>query len=107
LRRGSVRRDHLASVLLPMKWEQLRSGHWAIEHFLTYFMAALIVYVGWRRPNAGDDGDSEELSQRLKSTLAKGRSTPATAGFLATGVWPPRAGQFCTAATIIAHGVER
>jgi VanZ family protein len=41
-----------ASVFLPTKWEQLRSGHWAIEHFVTYFAAALIVYVGWCRPLA-------------------------------------------------------
>lgn len=38
------------SVLLPARWEQLRSGHWAIEHFVTYFIATLMVYLGWGRP---------------------------------------------------------
>ena len=32
-----------ASVMLPAKWEQLRAGHWALEHFLAYFAAASIV----------------------------------------------------------------
>jgi VanZ family protein len=41
-----------ASVFLPTKWEQLRSGHWAIEHFIAYFAAALIFYAGWGRPLA-------------------------------------------------------
>jgi VanZ family protein len=39
-----------ASVMLPTKWEQLRSGHWALEHFLAYFAAASIVCLGWYRP---------------------------------------------------------
>jgi len=39
-----------ASVMLPPKWEQLRTGHWALEHFLAYFAAALLVCLGWRRP---------------------------------------------------------
>jgi len=39
-----------ASVFLPAKWEQLRTGHWAIEHFLAYFVATWIVWLGWRRP---------------------------------------------------------
>jgi VanZ family protein len=39
-----------ASVMLPTKWEQLRTGHWALEHFVAYFAAALIVCLGWRRP---------------------------------------------------------
>ena len=39
-----------ASVMLPTKWEQLRTGHWALEHFLAYFAAASIVCLGWFRP---------------------------------------------------------
>jgi VanZ family protein len=39
-----------ASVMLPAKWEQLRPGHWALEHFLAYFAAASIVCFGWHRP---------------------------------------------------------
>jgi VanZ family protein len=39
-----------ASVMLPTKWEQLRTGHWALEHFLAYFAAALILCLSWRRP---------------------------------------------------------
>jgi VanZ family protein len=39
-----------ASVMLPAKWEQLRTGHWALEHFLAYFATAVIVCLGWRRP---------------------------------------------------------
>lgn len=39
-----------ASVMLPPKWEQLRTGHWALEHFLAYFAAASIISLGWRRP---------------------------------------------------------
>jgi hypothetical protein len=39
-----------ASVMLPTKWEQLRSGHWAIEHFFAYFAAASIICLGWSRP---------------------------------------------------------
>ena len=39
-----------ASVMLPTKWEQLRTGHWALEHFLTYFAAAFIVTLGWGHP---------------------------------------------------------
>jgi hypothetical protein len=39
-----------ASVLLPSQWEQLRTGHWAIEHFLAYCVATWIVCLGWRRP---------------------------------------------------------
>jgi len=38
-----------ASLMLPMKWEQLRTGHWAIEHFLAYFAAMSIICLGWRR----------------------------------------------------------
>ena len=39
-----------ASVMLPTKWEQLRTGHWALEHFLTYFAAVFIVTLGWGHP---------------------------------------------------------
>ena len=39
-----------ASVMLPTKWEQLRSGHWAIEHFLAYFAAVSVICLGWSRP---------------------------------------------------------
>jgi hypothetical protein len=39
-----------ASLFLPPKWEQLRTGHWAVEHFLAYFAATWIVCLGWRRP---------------------------------------------------------
>src|SRR5262245_30348024 len=38
------------SVMLPATWEQFRTGHWALEHFLAYFAAASIVCLGWRRP---------------------------------------------------------
>jgi hypothetical protein len=37
LRRCGHGRDHLCFVMLPAKWEQLRTGHWAPEHFLAYF----------------------------------------------------------------------
>jgi VanZ family protein len=40
----------VSSVLLPVKLEQLRSGHWAIEHFLAYFVAMCVICLGWRRP---------------------------------------------------------
>jgi VanZ family protein len=39
-----------ASVLLPKQWEQLRTGHWLLEHFLAYFAAAFVVTLGWGRP---------------------------------------------------------
>ena len=39
-----------ASVMLPSKWEQLRSGHWAIEHFLAYFAAGSVMCLAWSRP---------------------------------------------------------
>jgi hypothetical protein len=39
-----------ASLMLPAKLEQLRSGHWEIEHFLAYFVATLTLCLGWRRP---------------------------------------------------------
>jgi hypothetical protein len=40
----------VASLMLPDKLERLRTGHWAVEHFLAYFAATSIVCVGWRRP---------------------------------------------------------
>jgi VanZ family protein len=40
----------LATLMLPTKWEQLRTGHWALEHFLGYFAAASVVCLGWPRP---------------------------------------------------------
>ena len=40
----------LATLILPTRWEQLRTGHWALEHFLGYFVAAWIVCLGWPRP---------------------------------------------------------
>ena len=39
-----------ASLMLPAKWERLRTGHWAVEHFLAYFAATSIVCLGWGRP---------------------------------------------------------
>jgi VanZ family protein len=39
-----------ASLFLPAKWEQLRTGHWAVEHFLAFFAATLIICLGWSRP---------------------------------------------------------
>jgi VanZ family protein len=40
----------IASLLLPPQLEQLHTGHWAVEHFLAYFAATLIVCLGWRHP---------------------------------------------------------
>ena len=40
----------VASLMLPAKLQQLRTGHWAAEHFLAYFAATLFVCLGWRRP---------------------------------------------------------
>ena len=48
--RASVALIIFASVMLPAKWEQLRTGHWALEHFFAYFAAASIVCLGWHRP---------------------------------------------------------
>jgi len=39
-----------ASLKLPAQWEQMRTGHWFIEHFLGYFAASSIICLGWRRP---------------------------------------------------------
>jgi hypothetical protein len=40
----------VASLLLPPQLEQLRSGHWAVEHFLAYFAAVPIICLAWPRP---------------------------------------------------------
>ena len=40
----------IASLFLPPKLEQLRTGHWEIEHFLAYLAAAPIICLGWPRP---------------------------------------------------------
>ena len=39
-----------ASLMLPPSWQRLRTGHWAVEHFLAYFQAMSIVCFGWRGP---------------------------------------------------------
>jgi hypothetical protein len=39
-----------ASLLLPPQLEQMRTGHWEIEHFLAYLMAVPIICLGWPRP---------------------------------------------------------
>ena len=41
-----------ASLFLPPRVEAMRSGYWAIEHFLAYFLATAVVFMGWRRPLA-------------------------------------------------------
>ena len=38
------------SLFLPPEVRQLRTGHWAIEHFLAYFVAVSILCLGWPRP---------------------------------------------------------
>ncbi len=40
----------VASLFLPPKLEQLRTGHWEVEHFLAYFAAVPIICLGWPRP---------------------------------------------------------
>jgi hypothetical protein len=40
----------VASLMLPPGLEQLRTGHFAIEHFLAYFAAMCVVCRGWPRP---------------------------------------------------------
>jgi len=40
----------IASLFLPPKLEQLRTGHWEVEHFLAYFAAVPIICLGWPRP---------------------------------------------------------
>ena len=41
-----------ASLLLPQRVEEMRTGYWAVEHFLAYFLAAFVVFKAWRRPLA-------------------------------------------------------
>ena len=36
--------------MLPANWAKLRTGHWAVEHFLAYFAATSIVCLGWGHP---------------------------------------------------------
>ena len=40
----------IASLALPTQLERLRTGHWALEHFLGYFAVTLIICFGWSRP---------------------------------------------------------
>ena len=40
----------IASLLLPPQLEVMRSGHWAVEHFLAYFAAVPIICLAWPRP---------------------------------------------------------
>ena len=40
----------LASLFLPPQLEQLRSGHWEVEHFFAYLAAVPILFLGWPRP---------------------------------------------------------
>jgi hypothetical protein len=40
----------IASLFLPARLEQLRSGHWEVEHLVAYFVAVLIICLGWPRP---------------------------------------------------------
>jgi len=42
----------IASLLLPPSVEEMRTGYWAVEHFIAYFAAMFIVFLGWRRPFA-------------------------------------------------------
>ncbi len=39
-----------ASLMLPPTWEQMRTGHWFVEHFLGYFAASSIILLGWPKP---------------------------------------------------------
>ena len=41
-----------ALLFLPQKLEEMRTGYWAIEHFLAYFVATFVISMGWRRPFA-------------------------------------------------------
>jgi VanZ family protein len=40
----------VASLFLPPRLEQLRTGHWEVEHFLAYLVAVPILSLGWPRP---------------------------------------------------------
>lgn len=37
------------SLMLPDQLERMRTGHWFTEHFVGYFIASLIICLGWRR----------------------------------------------------------
>ena len=39
-----------ASLMLPAQVERMRTGHWFTEHFVGYFVAGIIICLGWRRP---------------------------------------------------------
>ena len=41
-----------ASLFLPQRIEEMRTGYWAVEHFLAYFLATFVIFMGWRRPVA-------------------------------------------------------
>jgi hypothetical protein len=47
---GAVAVIIFASLMLPRSWQRLRTGHWAVEHFLAYLAATSIVAFGWQRP---------------------------------------------------------
>ena len=38
-----------ASLMLPAQVERMRTGHWFTEHFVGYFVAGVIICLGWRR----------------------------------------------------------
>ena len=40
------------SLFLPQRFEEMRTGYWAVEHFLAYFLATFVIFMGWRRPLA-------------------------------------------------------
>lgn len=40
----------VASLMLPPELERLRTGHFAIEHFLAYFAAMYVLCRAWPRP---------------------------------------------------------
>jgi hypothetical protein len=40
----------VASLMLPPELERLRTGHYAIEHFLAYFAAMCVLWRAWPRP---------------------------------------------------------
>ena len=40
----------VASLFLPSQLEQMRTGHWEIEHFVAYLIAVPIICLGWPRP---------------------------------------------------------
>ena len=41
-----------ASLMLPPSWQRLRTGHWAVEHFLAYFAVTALFCLASRRPMA-------------------------------------------------------